>query len=92
MGIGRGAIWSDCHAKAGNVVCHLSVDFSAIGDDGCAKAGDFACHSSVEFLVIEADDSCPEAVDFWCHLVVDLGFIGASPDAYAYTSHGVASH
>ena len=92
MGVGKGAIWSDCRAEAGVVICHSSVDFSAIGADGCPKAGDFACHLYVDYLVSEADDSCPKAGDFWCHSVVDLGFVDASPDAYAYALCGVASH
>ncbi len=87
----KGAIWSDCCAKAGIVVCHSIVDFPAIGADGCPEAGDFACHLSVDFLVIKADTSCPKTGDFWCHLVVNLGFVGASPDAYACASPGVAS-
>ena len=63
-GIGKGTLWSDCCAEAGNIVCHSSVDCPAIGVDGCPKAGDFTCHSSVGVLVIKADDSCPEAGDF----------------------------
>ena len=74
-GVGMGEIWSDCCANSGccclPLVCGLYIHLRLI-----------TCHSVVDFLVIEADDSCPEAGDFQCHSVVDLGFIGASPDAY----------
>ena len=90
--VGMGAIWSDCHAEAGVVICHSVVGCTSIEADGCPEVGVIACHLVVDFLVIEADDSCPEAGDFCCHSVVDLGFVSALPDAYAYTSRGIASH
>ena len=92
LGIRMGTIWSDCRSKAGVVVCHLVVGFTSIEADGCPGVGAVACNSVVDFLVTEADGSCPEAGDFWCHSVVDLGFVSALPDTYAYTLRGVASH
>ena len=98
MGIGKGAIWSDCRAKAGlGFVCRWGVDFDichwGVDFDVCHWGVDFGvCHWGVDFLFIKADDSCPEVRDFRCHSVADLGFIGASPGAYAYASRGIATH
>ena len=88
----NGAIWGDCCAKAGVVICYSVVGFTSIEADGCPGVGVFACHLVVDFLGIEADDSCLKTGDFRCHSVLNLGFIGALPDVYAYSLHGVASH
>ena len=43
--------------KAGDFVCHSSVDISTIKADGCLETGDSVCHSSVDFSFVVAGSS-----------------------------------
>jgi hypothetical protein len=80
LGWGIIAIEADCgFVGAGIALCHLVVDFLAIGADGCPKAGDLVCHLVVDLSAIGAD-GCPKAGDLVCHLLVGLWFIGADEE------------
>jgi hypothetical protein len=80
LGWGIVAIEADCSfSGAGVALCHLVVDFLAIGADGCPKAGDLVCHLVVDLSAI-GSDGCPKAGDLVCHLVVGLWFIGADEE------------
>jgi hypothetical protein len=74
------AIEADCgFAGAGVALCHLVVDFLAIGADGCPMAGDLVCHLVVDLSAIGAD-GCPKAGDLVCHSVLGLWFIEADEE------------
>ena len=54
----------DC-PEAGDLSCHLVVDFWTIEADGCPEAGDLGCQSGVNLSI--GVGGRPEAKDFCCH-------------------------